>query len=143
MPVTATTARSASRRMRCAASWTRWYVRRLRGVMAILALETPSDPQFILRTHSIRSGGLHMPVYVVAQLTIHDKGRYGAHSRAFHGTLEPFGGSLLAAYEAPDKVSGSWPYDKFVLIRFATSEDAFAWADSPEYRRISVDLEAA
>jgi uncharacterized protein (DUF1330 family) len=84
-----------------------------------------------------------MPVYVVAQLMIHDKARYETYVRAFHATLEPFGGSLLAADETPEQVSGSWPYDKFVLIRFATRDDASAWADSAEYRRLSVDREAA
>jgi uncharacterized protein (DUF1330 family) len=83
------------------------------------------------------------PVYVVAQLTILDRARYGSYVRAFAGVLSRFGGQLLAADEAPAVLEGSWARDKVVLLRFE-SEAAFTlWARSEDYQAISRDRVAA
>jgi uncharacterized protein (DUF1330 family) len=80
--------------------------------------------------------------YVVAQLSIHDRARYDRYAAAFFPTLQPFGGRLLAADEAPQVMEGDWEREKLVLIAFPDAAAANAWAASPAYRAIAVDRQA-
>ena len=80
-----------------------------------------------------------MSAYVIAQLSIHDRARYDRYAAAFFPTLQPFGGRLLAADEAPQVLEGAWPRDKLVLIAFPDAAAAQTWAASPAYRAITVD----
>ena len=84
-----------------------------------------------------------MSAYIIAQLSIHDRARYDRYAAAFLPTLQPFGGRLLAADEAPRVLEGAWPRDKLVLIAFPDAAAAQAWATSPAYRAIAVDRLAA
>ena len=59
-----------------------------------------------------------MIVYVLAQLTIHDRARYDRYAARFMGVLEKFEGRLLAADESPALLEGDWPHEKVVLIEF-------------------------
>ena len=77
-----------------------------------------------------------MTAYVIAQLTVHDRERYGRYAAAFLPTLEPYGGRLLAADEEPEVWEGEWPHRKVVLIAFPDKARARAWADGPEYQAI-------
>jgi uncharacterized protein (DUF1330 family) len=88
-------------------------------------------------------GGAQEPVYVIAQLTISDRARYGKYARAFAGVLGKFGGQLLAADVAPRLLEGTWDREKVILIQFE-SEAAFTrWAESDDYRTISRDRVAS
>src|SRR5882724_6933598 len=80
-----------------------------------------------------------MSAYIIAQLSIQDRALYDRYAAAFFPTLQPFGGRLLAADEAPEVMEGAWPRDKLVLIAFPDREAARAWAASPAYRAIAVD----
>ena len=84
-----------------------------------------------------------MSAYVVAQLSIHDRARYDRYAAAFFPTLQPFGGRLLAADEAPQVVEGAWPYGKAVLLAFPDRSAALAWAASDAYQAIAADRQAA
>jgi uncharacterized protein (DUF1330 family) len=84
-----------------------------------------------------------MTVYVVAQLTIHDRARYDRYAAGFMAVLDRYGGRLLAADERPEVVEGDWGHRKVVLIEFADRESADRWSTSPEYREIAVDRIAA
>ncbi|MDY7100679.1 MAG: DUF1330 domain-containing protein [Actinomycetota bacterium] len=84
-----------------------------------------------------------MPAYVTAQLVIHDPVGYARYVERFAETLAPFDAELLAADDAPEVVEGSWPHDKFVLIRFGDRDEARRWADSPAYREIAADRQVA
>lgn len=84
-----------------------------------------------------------MSTYILAQLSIHDPERYGRYQRAFHDTLAPFSGRLLAADDGPDVLEGRWDHDKVVLIEFPSRDQAEQWARSDAYQRISVDRRAA
>lgn len=84
-----------------------------------------------------------MTAYVAAQLQIHDPARYQAYARRFASTLTGFDGRLLVADDQPDVLSGEWPYDKFVLLRFASTQAATEWSSSGTYRRIARDRDAA
>lgn len=83
------------------------------------------------------------PVYVLAQLRIHDPARYQNYVKQFGRVLAMYGGQLLAADDAPQVLEGAWERDKVVLIQFASEPAYEAWASSPEYQAISVDRVAA
>lgn len=84
-----------------------------------------------------------MVAYVAAQLRIHDPARYQTYARRFASTLTGFGGRLLVADDQPDVLSGDWPYDKFVLLQFASTQAATEWSSSDTYGRIAHDRDAA
>jgi uncharacterized protein (DUF1330 family)/ketosteroid isomerase-like protein len=84
-----------------------------------------------------------MVAYVAAQLQIHDPARYQTYADRFVSTLTGVGGRLLVADDRPDVLDGDWPYDKFVLLQFASAQAATAWSGSDAYRRIAGDREAA
>jgi uncharacterized protein (DUF1330 family) len=79
-----------------------------------------------------------MSAFVVAQLVIHDRATYERYARAVPATLEPYGGAVVVVDDAPHVVAGLCPYDRVVIIRFPSPDDALAWAASDAYRRIAV-----
>jgi len=78
-----------------------------------------------------------MAVYVLNNMTIHDRAEYDAYLRAFLGVFRKFDGEILAAQDAPEPVEGAWPYDRTILLRFPSREAAQRWYESPEYREIA------
>ena len=84
-----------------------------------------------------------MPVYALAQITIHDRERYDHYASRFAGVFAKFNGRALAADEAPVVLEGEWPHQKVVLLSFPTRADLERWANSPEYQEIAKDRIAA
>ena len=84
-----------------------------------------------------------MTVYVIAQLSIHDRGRYDRYVAGFMPVLIRYGGRLLAADETPETLEGAWTGDKVVVIAFPDRAAADRWRTSADYREISRDREAA
>ncbi len=83
-----------------------------------------------------------MTVYAIAQLTFTDRQAYDRYQAKFMDVFRRYSGTLLAADESPRVVEGTWNREKAVLMSFP-DEDAFrAWAESPEYQRISQDRHA-
>lgn len=83
-----------------------------------------------------------MAVYIVNNMTIHDRAAYDTYLRAFMGVFRKFDGEVLAAVDAPEPVEGEWPYDRTILLRFPSREDARRWTDSPEYQAIATHRRA-
>ena len=67
-----------------------------------------------------------MRVYLVAQLTIHDRGTYAKYGFAFMEIFDPYGGKLLSVEEAPEVLEGEWSYTRTVLLEFPSEELAHA-----------------
>lgn len=84
-----------------------------------------------------------MSVYVVAQLSIHDRARYERYVSQFMRVLAGFDGRLLAADESPAVVEGAWPYQKVILLEFPDRGAFERWGSSPEYTEIARDRLAA
>ncbi|WP_205007834.1 DUF1330 domain-containing protein [Sphingosinithalassobacter portus] len=87
--------------------------------------------------------GIHMAVYAIARISIHDRARYDRYAAAFLPTLAPYGGTLLAADEAPVAIEGILDCGKVILLRFPDMQSFRAWESSPEYRAIAVDRREA
>lgn len=78
-----------------------------------------------------------MPVYVIAQIDIHDRDEYAKYEAGFPEVFARHAGELLAVSENPTVVEGAWPGTRTVLICFPTAEDARRWYESPEYQAIA------
>lgn len=78
-----------------------------------------------------------MSVYIINNMTIHDRAEYDTYLRAFMGVFRKFDGEVLAAVDAPSPVEGEWPYDRTILLRFPSREAALRWSESAEYREIA------
>lgn len=79
-----------------------------------------------------------MPVYLINNMTIHDRGEYDAYVRTFMAVFRNFDGQVLVAQDAPSPIEGTWPYDRTILLSFPTREEALRWYESPEYQAIVV-----
>jgi uncharacterized protein (DUF1330 family) len=84
-----------------------------------------------------------MPVYAVAQISIHDRERYERYVARFMAVLTQYGGRLLAADEEADVLEGEWDHDKIIIMRFEDRPAFDKWAGSAEYQEISKDRVAA
>ena len=78
-----------------------------------------------------------MSVYVIAQISIHDRDEYRRYEAGFMDVFAQFAGELLAVSEDPAVVEGQWPCTRTVLMRFPSAEEARRWYSSPEYQAIA------
>lgn len=83
-----------------------------------------------------------MPVYIINNLLIHDPGEYKTYVKAFMPTIQPYGGKVLAAQNAPQATEGQWPFDRTVLLEFPNREQADRWAGSAAYQAIALRRQA-
>jgi uncharacterized protein (DUF1330 family) len=83
-----------------------------------------------------------MPVYAIAQITIHDRAAYQRYQARFLDVFGRFKGRLLAADESPQVVEGAWDREKLILMSFPDEAEFRAWATSPEYQEIAKDRHA-
>ena len=80
-----------------------------------------------------------MPVYAIAQLTIHDRATYQRYKERFMSVFQRYKGRLLAADESPRVLEGHWDREKVVLMSFPDEAAFFQWAESPDYQEIAKD----
>ena len=80
-----------------------------------------------------------MSVYVLAQLSIHDKETYDRYASRFMDVLSRYDGRLLAADEAPTVLEGLWERQKVVLLEFPGREEVESWSGSTGYVDIAKD----
>ena len=79
-----------------------------------------------------------MPVYIINNMTIHDRAEYETYLRAFMDVFRKFNGQALVAQNAPSPSEGTWPYDRTIMLSFSSREEALRWYESPEYKAIVV-----
>jgi uncharacterized protein (DUF1330 family) len=84
-----------------------------------------------------------MPVYLLAQLNIHDRATYARYGSAFMDIFNAYGGKLLSVEEAPEVIEGAWGYTRTVLLEFPSEEEAHAWYGSADYQAIAQHRRAA
>ncbi|MGH7787102.1 MAG: DUF1330 domain-containing protein [Candidatus Binatia bacterium] len=78
-----------------------------------------------------------MPVYIIAQISIHDRVGYEKYSDGFLEVFARYQGELLSVSEAPEVIEGEWPCTRTVLIRFPSADEAQRWYASPEYQALA------
>lgn len=83
-----------------------------------------------------------MTVYVIVQLKMTDRTAYDRYQSQFFDVFRKFEGRLLSADEHPAVLEGKWDRDKLVLMSFPDEAAFRAWAESPEYLKISRDRKA-
>ena len=83
-----------------------------------------------------------MPVYAIAQISIHDRASYDRYQARFMDVFRRFEGRLLAADERPQVVEGAWDRQKLILMSFPDEAEFRAWAGSAEYQDIARDRHA-
>lgn len=78
-----------------------------------------------------------MTVYVIAQLTIHDRAGYDRYQDGFMAVFEKFDGTMLSVDEEPMVLEGEFTATRSVLIGFPSKAQAMAWMTSPDYQAIA------
>ena len=79
-----------------------------------------------------------VPVYLVANLEVHDEARYREYERGFFPILKKHGGSFLTFDDAAVTFEGSSPRaGRMILFTFPSEANARAWFDDPEYQALS------
>lgn len=76
-------------------------------------------------------------VYVINNMTIHDRERYKTYLAQFMPGFERFGGKVLAVQNEPAPVEGVWPFHRTVLLSLPSREAFDQWFNSAEYRAIA------
>ncbi len=83
-----------------------------------------------------------MSVFVIAQLSIHDRAAYQRYQGRFMDVLKKYQGRLMAADENPRVVEGEWDREKVVLLSFGDEAAFWKFSESEEYREIAEDRKA-
>ena len=78
-----------------------------------------------------------MTVYIISQITIHDRAQYDAYEAGFMDIFEQYEGTMLSVDENAKRLEGEWTATRSVLMSFPSAEAFKAWAGSKEYREIS------
>lgn len=78
-----------------------------------------------------------MSVYIISQVTVHNREEYDTYSSQFMDIFQQFDGKLLSVDEEPTVLLGDWNATRSILIEFPSEESAMAWMTSDDYVRIS------
>ena len=77
-----------------------------------------------------------MTVYVIADITIHDRDGYRTYEAGFMEILKAHHGRALAADDQPRVVEGEWDRTRAVILSFADEAAFDAWYQSSEYQAL-------
>jgi len=78
-----------------------------------------------------------MPAYWMARAKINDPAEYKKYTDLVPGIIAQFGGKVLARGGRFRILEGPQKFGRFVVIEFASLEQAVACHDSPEYTKAS------
>ena len=75
-----------------------------------------------------------MPAYIIAFVDIHDRTRFAQeYLPPIAGTLEPYGGRVLAASDEARTLEGALPPGRTVILEFPDLDRAHKWYASDAY----------
>jgi uncharacterized protein (DUF1330 family) len=75
-----------------------------------------------------------MSVYIIGQMTIHDRKEYAKYEKAFVALFHGYRGEVMIVDEAVQVLEGAWPATRTAVIRFDDEAEAMRWYRSPEYQ---------
>lgn len=78
-----------------------------------------------------------MTVYIIAEITIHDRDTYARYEAGFAEVFTRYNGTMLAVDDAPRCLEGEWSATRSVLISFPSAEEADAWYASQAYQDLA------
>ena len=74
-----------------------------------------------------------MPAYIVTEIEVEDPVRYEDYKKMVPPSLAAYGGRFLVRGGNVENLEGDWLPKRFVMVEFASVEQAKAWWSSPEY----------
>ena len=78
------------------------------------------------------------PVYMIANLEIHDADEYRKYEKGFFPILKKHGGEFFTFDDNSVTLEGSKPPEgRIILFKFSSEKNAQAWFDDPEYQALS------
>lgn len=79
-----------------------------------------------------------LPVYMLANLVVHDADRYREYEKGFFPILKRHGGSFVTYDDSSVTLEGSSPPEgRLIIFRFPSEQAAQTWYDDPEYQALS------
>lgn len=79
-----------------------------------------------------------LPVYMLANLTVHDAEEYRRYEKGFFPILKRHGGEFVTFDDSPRTLEGSAPREgRIVIFRFPSERHAREWYADPDYQAIS------
>jgi uncharacterized protein (DUF1330 family) len=78
------------------------------------------------------------PVYIVANLVVHDQAEYLKYEKGFFPILKQHGGSFLTFDDSIKHLEGSEPREgRIVIFQFPSEAAAETWYNDPQYQTLS------
>ena len=79
-----------------------------------------------------------IPVYIIANLVIHDKGEYLKYEKGFFPLLKKHGGSFVTFDDSIKHLECTEPRPgRIIIFQFPSEAAAEAWFNDPEYQALS------
>ncbi len=78
-----------------------------------------------------------MPVYMVAELKIHDPDAYAEYARRLPETVHQHGGRYLVRGGTVLPLVGAWDPERVVILEFPTVNHLREWLSSEEYQELA------
>jgi len=83
------------------------------------------------------------PVYMLANLTVHDAAAYRTYEKGFFPLLKRHGGALVTLDDRPMTLEGAAPpQGRVVIFSFPSEGHAGAWYADPDYQALSAHRRA-
>jgi uncharacterized protein (DUF1330 family) len=77
-----------------------------------------------------------MAAYFIAQYVVNDPAGYAEYQGGAGPTIAAHGAELVSFDVAAETVEGTPPGPQTVILKFASTEAAKAWYNSPEYQAV-------
>jgi uncharacterized protein (DUF1330 family) len=77
---------------------------------------------------------VHVPAYVIAQLTITDPQGFEQYRNMVPATIAKYGGKYVVRGGTMEKLEGDWEPQRLVILEFESAERAKQWWASEDYR---------
>ncbi len=76
---------------------------------------------------------MHVPAYVIAQLTITDPQGFEQYRNMVPATIAKYGGKYVVRGGTMEKLEGDWEPQRLVILEFESGERAKQWWASEDY----------
>jgi uncharacterized protein (DUF1330 family) len=75
-----------------------------------------------------------MSVYLIGQMTIHDRQEYAKYEAAFVAMFHGYRGEVIIVDEDARVLEGAWPATRTAVLRFDDEAETIRWYKSVEYQ---------